>query len=252
MLRLVAVAVSCLLIAACSTPPAPKLPDDLGDLSARVAGRMKEMGTATYRTEVTWSGESGANVDTTVAGAWRQDDTGISATMHVRRGVGGTFRELLTVVLVPGAFYSTPAGGDRWSRWSDQEDPEQYYSVLGGFGLTTAVGTELDYLEPRAATITGTAVEDVDGVAAIRYDLVADPARMAPLFRDPYRVRRHDELAAERKSVEVSVWLDEYGLPLKATCRLPFTQARASTTWFTDWGKPVDITEPPADRVIAR
>ena len=237
--------ISCLLIAACSTPPpASPQPVDVGALASRVTERMREMGTAAYRTEVTWFGESGANVDTEVTGHWRHDAEGISATMRIRRGVGGAFRDLMTAVLVPGKLYTSTASGNGWTVLTDQDDAERYYSPLAGFGLATAVGPELDYLEPKAATVTGTGREDVDGVATTRYDLAVDPARMAPLLRDPYRVRKHDDLAADKATVRASVWLDESGLPVKATCLLPFKEPRGSTTRFTNWGQPVTINRP--------
>jgi hypothetical protein len=246
-LRLLAAAATFCLLTACSAtpPPSPAAPVvDLGGLKQRVALRMGQLSTASYRTEVTWFGESGANVDTEVTGQWQSDFTGISATMRVRRGVGGTFRDVISVVLVPGKLFTSTASGDGWTVLTDQDDAERYYSTLAGFGLTTAVGAELDYLEPKAATVTAVVREDVDGVEATRYDLAVDPARMAPLFRDPYRVRRHDELAADKGTVTASVWLDDTDLPVKATSRLPFKEPRASTTWFTDWGQPVEITAP--------
>jgi len=44
--------------------------------------------------------------------------------------------------------------------------------------------------------------------------------------------------------VEVTVWVEGTGLPVKVTAVLPFDERRESTTRFSGWGKPVDVVVP--------
>lgn len=189
---------------------------------------------------------------TDVEGAWRRDSSGISATITASRVIKSVKRPVIDVVLLPGELYNTTASGERWISITPQDGRDQYYSPLAGFGLASTVGAELDHVRPEAATMAGTAEENLDGVAVTRYDLKVDPAKMAPRIEDPYRRKAHEELAAEKGVITASVWLDGSGLPLKTTYLIPCKESRGSTTSFSARGKPVEIAAPSADRIVPR
>ncbi|MEO6089924.1 MAG: hypothetical protein ABIQ18_43130 [Umezawaea sp.] len=240
MSRLLSVALACLLLSSCATETAAPAVD-LGQVAERARTRMNEMGTATFRTEMFWGQEANRGVGYDVAGVWRYDAAGVSATMNVRRTKPKS-SPVVEAVLVPGSIYWRPNG----STWlvAPEAEPDAYYSPLGGFALNSEVGAELDYLEPKAATLKASGPEQLEGVDTTRYDVEVDPAKFAALLTDPFRRKLHDDLVDLKRPIVARVWVDATGLPLKAGFVLPFDEPRETTTWFENWGKPVEIAVP--------
>jgi hypothetical protein len=214
---------------------------------------MNEMGTSTYRTELKEypePDESGDPLETVMTGSWRHTG-GISASMHARRGAFGMLHDIGDAIIVPGELYLTYPEKDVWYGYAEQDDQVKFHSQFIGHRVPMTVATELDYLAPGAATIVGSARDDVDGKPATRYDVTADPAKMAPLVQDRLRRAELKTMAEQHGTITVSVWVDDTGLPLKATS-MESTPHLRSTTWFENWGKPVTITVPPADLITWR
>jgi len=74
-----------------------------------------------------------------------------------------TTKPVVDVVVVPGVLYSRVAGAEAWVV-AEESDPEAYFSPLGGVGLSSEVGAELDFLDAPGAVVKASGAERVDGV----------------------------------------------------------------------------------------
>ncbi|MCS7480216.1 hypothetical protein ACFFQW_42330 [Umezawaea endophytica] len=235
---------ACLLLSSCATESAATAPPtvDLGQVASLARARMNEVASATYRTETTFGSQADRMINTDVTGVWRHDAAGSWSTAHVLRTKPKSY-PVVDAVLVPGSLYWRSAGSSTW-KVAPESEPEAYYSPLGGFALNSGFGAELDYLEPRAATLKASGPDRVDGVDTTRYDLEVDPAKFAALVANPFRRKLHDELVGLNRPVVARVWVDATGLPVKAAFELPFDERRGTTTWFENWGRPVVVETP--------
>ena len=235
---------ACLLLSSCATENAATTPPnaDLGQVVSLARARMNEMASATYRTETSFGSQADRMINTDVTGVWRHDAAGSWSTAHVLRTKPKSY-PVVDAVLVPGSVYWRAAGAGAW-KVAPESEPEAYYSPLGGFSLNSAFGADLDYLDPKAATLKAREPDRVDGVDTTRYDLEVDPAKFAALLTDPFRRKLHDDLVELKRPVVARVWVDATGLPVKANFVLPFDDRRETTTWFENWGRPVDIAVP--------
>lgn len=116
--------------------------------------------------------------------------------------------------------------------------------------------TEFEKMLPKGSTITGTKRTEVNGKAATRYDVTVDPTKLpkssnqlAQLGQDVMRKNGITELHS-------TFWVSDQGLPLKYTTTVPPMTAMGreipeitTTVTYSDWGKPVEITVPPASKV---
>ncbi|GAA2662772.1 MULTISPECIES: hypothetical protein [Actinosynnema] len=243
-----------------ATTPAPTSPTstnlpkgDLAQLAEKINTRITELGKAKFATEGFASDGAGTEVRSQIQGStrWLNDVVTSSMTMNVQTnatpptvthlvsGVDGVY------VNVEGA--PMPAG-KTWGFYTKQNSAE-VNALLRGFGPSAVVGAELDYLEPRAAMIVG---KQAAADNATRYDLVVDPMKMAKAVTDPDIQLQHTQLAEYGVVIRAEVVVDATGAPLEAGFRFELAgkDVRSSSTKFTDWGKDVDVSTPPADQVV--
>jgi hypothetical protein len=118
--------------------------------------------------------------------------------------------------------------------------------------------------DPRAALkefeksgeITATKEEELDGKKTKHYTITVNVQKMADNQADPTQKKAmQDAIAAGMKDFPVDVWVDEEGLPARFALDTPTPDGSGGMTSvkmqvdYTDWGKPVEITPPPADQV---
>lgn len=116
--------------------------------------------------------------------------------------------------------------------------------------------TDFKEMLPPGTTITGNKAEAVNGKDATRYETVTDVAKAAE-EADPELKPVYDMLTQSgAKEIKQSVWIDSEGLPVKAVSTSPSmniqgqqTPEMTTTVLYKDWGKPVDITVPPQDKI---
>jgi hypothetical protein len=253
---------SLVLLAACGqaepSPPAPSTPavkGELAVLSERIAARRAELRSAKFHTEGFATDGAATEVRNTVDGVLRQDPDGIVGSFEMNIATGGSSRKIDLVVLRDGSYAhvdgATMPAGKTWAQYTKQNGGE-IASLLRGFGPGSMAGSELDYLQPRAALVLRKAEEQLDGVPVTRYDIAVDVVKMAKLIEDPDIQLQHTQLAEYGVTISAFAWVDASGLPLKAEYR--FEQdgkvVKSSSTRFTDWGAPVEITAPPAADTI--
>jgi hypothetical protein len=259
--RLLAV-IPLVLLAACgpaeSSAPAPSTPAVKGELAVlaeRVTARRAELKSAKFHTEGFASDGGGTEVRSTADGVVRQDPDGAVGSFAMNIATGGSARKIDLVVLRDG-FYAhvdgaTMPAGKTWAKYTAQNGGE-ITSLLRGFGPGSMVGSELDYLQPRAALVLRKAEEQLDGVPVTRYEIAVDTVKMAKLIDDPDIQLQHTQLAQYGVTISAFAWVDATGLPLKAEYR--FEQdgkvVKSSSTRFTDWGAPVEIAAPPSAEII--
>lgn len=260
--RLLAV-IPFVLLAACgttteqSTPPpsTPAVKGELAVLSERIAERRATLKTAKFHTEGFATDGAGTEVRNTADGVVRQDPSGPVGSFAMNIATPGSSRKIDLVVLSDG-YYAHVDGapmpaGKTWAKYTPENSGE-ISALLRGFGPSAMVFSELDYLQPRAALVLRKAEEQLDGVAVTRYDIAVDVVKMAKLIENSDIQLQHTQLAEFGVTISAFAWVDASGTPLKAEYR--FEQdgkiVKSSSTRFTDWGAPVNITAPPAAETI--
>lgn len=135
-----------------------------------------------------------------------------------------------------------PGAAQQLAAALQQADPRQTLQLLSGAGTLHRVGSE-----------------QIDGVPATHYTVTIDLAKAAK--RNAQVARVLDELIKQGVRVEATqVWVDSAQRPVRisSSVQLPDPTGRASSMTstqqvdFTDWGKPVTITVPPARQVSTR
>lgn len=108
-----------------------------------------------------------------------------------------------------------------------------------------------------AAVITGKAPEQLNGKATTRYSVTVDMKKVAATQNDPDLKQMMDKvLQAGVSTFPVEVWVDQEYLPVRTTTDVPFKNPNTQqadrvkiSIDYSDWGKPVEISAPPADEV---
>ncbi|MBW4716639.1 hypothetical protein [Saccharothrix obliqua] len=247
-------------LVACSSgeaaaPPTTPPKGDLAVLAEHVEQRRSDLKTARFHTEGFASDGDATEVRSIVDGVLRHDPDGVTAAMRMRVTTGGQTRDMDLVVARDGLYVHVEGApmpeGKKWGFYSPQSGGE-VDALLRGFGPSGKVGAELDYVQPRAALIANRAGEQLDGVPTTRYELVVDPMKMAKAIEDPDIQLQHTQLAEYGVTIRATAWVDDTSAPLKAEYRFELNGkvVKQSTTRFSGWGEPVDVTAPPAAEVV--
>jgi hypothetical protein len=253
-----------LVLVACTAGPAgdpapttsSSLPKgDLAVLAERIEQRRAELATATFHTEGFASDGQSTEVRNVVDGALRQEADRVAGSMTMDVSTGGQPKKISLVVVREGTYVQVDGApmppGKKWGFYTSANGGE-VAALLRGFGPSAMVGAELDYVQPRAALITGKVAEQLDGVPVTRFDLVVDPLKMAKVIEDQDTQVQHAQLAEYGVTIAATVWVDETTAPVQAQYRfeLDGKVVKQSTTRFRDWGKPVEIAAPDQAQVV--
>ena len=126
---------------------------------------------------------------------------------------------------------------------------EQQYTSWGLTDLNEVVGS--------GTTIANSTEEQVDGQNTVRYELVTD-VQQAAAEAESEAAKNSYQLLLDNGVTELksTLWIGEDGLPVKAEAVNPAMNVMGReipettvTMTYSDWGAPVQITEPPADQV---
>ncbi|WP_020575514.1 hypothetical protein [Actinopolymorpha alba] len=99
----------------------------------------------------------------------------------------------------------------------------------------------------KYATITSEGPDQVEGSAATKYAVsvnVSDVAKAQPDLKEAYQLLESQGI----KEIKYSLWLDDESLPVRVSMQLPGAAGGMDLVYY-DWGKPVDISAPPASQV---
>lgn len=107
-----------------------------------------------------------------------------------------------------------------------------------------------------AGEITATTQETLNGKQTTHYSVTVDVKKYAGKVDPDLKDSLDKAAAAGVSSFPVEVWVDQENLPVRATVSTPFTNPTTQqadkvklTMDYTDWGKAVTVTAPPADQV---
>jgi hypothetical protein len=107
-----------------------------------------------------------------------------------------------------------------------------------------------------AGEITATKQENLEGKQTTHYSVTVDIRKYASKADPDLKSLLDKAVEAGVTTYPVEVWVDQESLPVRVTLATPFTnpqtQQQESVNMrldYTDWGKPVTVTAPPADQV---
>ncbi len=127
--------------------------------------------------------------------------------------------------------------------------------------LTKSLGGSLDSIKETdpskalaqlagAGEITATEKETLDGAETTHYSITVDVAKLdgGAMGMDPTAVAELEKAGV--KELPVEIWVDGDNLPVRFVTEVPAGGAKAKVQAdYSDWGKAVDITAPPAAEV---
>lgn len=188
-------------------------------------------------------------------GAYRlKPDVAMDMTMNSPEGD-------IHVTLVDNALYlqlpekeRAEMGGKPWVKISaDGDDPMS--KILGpaikSMTDSTDVVKQVQQLKD-AGTITKSQTESLDGQQVVHYWIDVDVAKLASVQKEELTKAGLEALQKQGvKKLSEELWVRGDGLPAKMATDVPSGQGQSGkiTMTFTDWGKPVTVTAPPADQV---
>lgn len=169
-------------------------------------------------------------------------------------GCGGGPTEM--VVSADGIYMKSPQlaqlGGDPskpWVKMPANEEMAQQFGELGKIG-------DFEAMLPAGSTITSSTEEQVDGKDATRYEVTTDLQQASANASEAQQAGLKILLDSGVTEIKQTVWVDADGLPLKVDSTTPAMKVQGQeipetqlTMRYSDWGKPVEITVPPADQV---
>jgi hypothetical protein len=194
-------------------------------------------------------------------GAFRVNGTDAAVKMKMNMGQLGE----MEMVIVDKAFYmKLPAslagqGGfsaDKpWIKISaDGTDPmsKALGPMLEQMGQNFDVTKQMQQLKD-AGEITKTAKETLDGQETTHYWIKIDMLKAIAATQTDPQLKKAAEDAATKSgntTAEMEMWVTTDNLPAQIKMNMAAQgQTVSMTAKYTDWGKPVEITAPPADQV---
>lgn len=169
----------------------------------------------------------------------------------------------MSMVLLDKAFYiKLPQELEPGKAWLkiDTNDDNPIAKALGGMTEQMSKNADpratLEQFE-KAGEITDSKEEELNGKKTTHYTITVDVEKLASTQQDPSSKSAMDQaIKAGMKDFPVDVWIDEDDLPARFTMDMPTPDPASGKTTsvkmqidYTDWGKPVNITAPPAGEI---
>ncbi|RCW45365.1 hypothetical protein DFQ14_103336 [Halopolyspora algeriensis] len=116
--------------------------------------------------------------------------------------------------------------------------------------------SDLEAMLPPGSTIIKTAKDNVDGKPAVRYEVTTDLTKAVEQGNEIAKSSRQMLVKQGITEIDQTIWIGPDELPLKVEAVTPSMTVMnqqvpetTTTVTYSDWGKPVDITVPPASEV---
>ena len=107
-----------------------------------------------------------------------------------------------------------------------------------------------------AGDITATKQEDLNGKPTTHYSVTVDMKKYADKVDPALKSTLDKAIEAGVTNYPMEVWVDQENLPVRITTATPFTNPTTQkpdqvkmTMDYSDWGKTVTVSAPPADQV---
>ena len=182
-------------------------------------------------------------------------DAAISMTLNTTEGS-------ISMVLLDGVLYmKLPQELEPGKPWIkiDSSTNSEMAKALGSMNeqLSKNVDPRATLKEfEKAGEITDSNQEEIDGQKVTHYKIDVDVQKMVDEQADPStKEEMQKAIDAGIKTLPVEVWIDKEGLPARFAMEMAAPNGSGGTEKvkmqadYTDWGKPVDITPPPADQI---
>ena len=170
----------------------------------------------------------------------------------------------MSMVLLDNIFYiklpQELEPGKSWLKIDANDKSNPMAQALGGMTEQMSKNADpratLEQFE-KAGEITDTKEEELNGKQTTHYTITVDVEKLAANQEDPTMKSAMDQaIQSGLKDFPVDVRIDEDDLPVRFTMDMPTPNPATGKTEsvnmqidYTDWGKPVDITAPPADQI---
>ena len=183
--------------------------------------------------------------------AIRQSLDSMQMRMTMNAGPGKS----ISVLLVDAAFYLKASGGaitkDPAKPWVkiDLDDPTNPFAAMFDQMMSNFDPDKVEKLYSAITRLNDLGVDDVKGVPARHYTVTVDSKKMIEVMGldEVAGVTEEQLLEGLPEEITSQIWLDARNRPVKTS-----SEVADSTTemYFSDWGKKVAITAPPADQVL--
>lgn len=206
---------------------------------------------------LTMTGEiAGEKLDGTGDFKLGTDDLAMKMTMTTPEG------EIEAVLLDAVLYVKTPEElepGKPWVKIDTRDDNPIAKALGAAFKQAQENGDPrkaIEQFKAAGGTINSSKEEDLNGKKTVHYSLTIDLKKMAEAQTDPEAKKALEAAAAQGTTTfPADLWLDEENLPVRMVVEVPTPDASGAVTKgkmqmdFSDWGKSVDITAPPAEQV---
>jgi hypothetical protein len=153
---------------------------------------------------------------------------------------------------LPAGMAGGAVGGKPWVKISkDGDDPisKQMGTMLDSIDDSFDVGKQMEQLK-TAGTITKQDKETLNGEQTTHYSITLDMDKMAQSSDPNVKKAAEDATMGGLKTMDMELWANTDNLPVQITTKMAVAGQSVSMKMnYTDWGKPVSITAPPADQV---
>ncbi|HTK60887.1 MAG TPA: hypothetical protein VL595_00875 [Pseudonocardia sp.] len=254
-----------------ASSPAPSAPlrtfTSLTELSAATSAQQKIDKTARITISGGQANQTGQPQSTINGdGTLRYDDAGPALQLTEQLSSGGSPPVQLGLVVLPDVAFVRPPpnsgltlpAGKTWVRI----DPASTDPVSKQFGQL--IQSIRDNADPTrsfaqfgdAITIVDSAEEQLEGSPAVRYRLRVDMAKAAANQSDAaIKQNLQQSVQSGLTALEYTLWLDGQNRLLRVLVDQPLPQNQGTFTLdahYRDWGRPMQIDQPPADQVQVR
>jgi hypothetical protein len=167
------------------------------------------------------------------------------------------------MLLVDDTFYfelpkQAQKAGKPWVKL-DPNGSDPLSKSLGGALAETKKNSDPSQLLKQiegAGDITATKQEDLDGKPTTHYSVTVDLKKYADKVDPALKSTLDKAIEAGVTTFPMELWVDQENLPVRITTATPFTNSANQkpdqikmTMDYSDWGKSVTVTAPPADQV---
>jgi hypothetical protein len=198
-----------------------------------------------------------AGIKMTGEGDLKFGSSGAAISMNLNTSEGS-----MAMVLLDGVLYmKLPQELEPGKAWIkiDSSTNSEVAKALGSMQeqLSKSVDPRATLQEfEKAGKITDSKEEEIDGKKVTHYTINVDVQKMVDEQADPAtKAEMQKAIDAGMKNLPVEVWIDEEGLPARFAMEMAAPNGQGGTAKikmqadYTDWGKPVNITAPPADQI---
>ena len=176
-------------------------------------------------------------------------------SMQMRMTMNAGPGKSVTALMVDGAFYLKASDGaitkNPAKPWVeiDLDDPTNPFGAMFDQMMSNFDPDKVEQLYSAITRLNDLGIDDVKGVPARHYTVTVDSKKVIEVsgLDEVAGVTEEQLLEALPEEITSQFWLDARNRPVKTSSKVADT---TTEMYFSDWGKKVAITRPPADQVM--